>query len=158
MRVLIVYNTRTNFTKRIAYELAEKLDADVEEIIDEKNRQGALGYLRGGKDAAAKKLTKIHQAKKSLRDYDLVILGTPVWVGTMTPAMRTFLKQEEANINKFVCFTTQGGKKRQKVFEEINKATKTESMVNEFFVTKNITKGIHKEKLNEFARRIKSLF
>lgn len=156
MRLLIVYNTRTNFTKKIAKELAQKLGADIEEIVDLKNRQGALAYLVAGKDATAKKLTKIKPIKKNPKDYDFILIGSPVWVGTMTPAIRTFLRQEKDKIKKFACFVTQGGKRRQKVFDEINKETTEESAANVFFVTKEIAQEKYSEKLDEFARRIKS--
>lgn len=156
MRLLIVYNTRTNFTKKIAKELAQKLGADIEEIVDLKNRQGALAYLVAGKDATGKRLTEIKSINKNPKDYDFILIGSPVWVGTMTPAIRTFLRQEKENIKKFACFVTQGGKNRQKVFEEINKETTEESVANVFFVTKEIAQEKYSEKLDEFARRIKS--
>lgn len=157
MRLLIVYNTRTNFTKKIAQELAEKLSADTEELIDLKKRTGPLGYITAGKDAAGKKLTELEPLRKNIYDYDLIIIGTPVWMGTMTPAVRTFLENQKHNIERFVCFSTQGSDKRQKVFDEINKVMGRNSEVNTFFPTKEVAKEKYGDKLEEFIRRIKAL-
>lgn len=157
MRLLIVYNTRTNFTKKIAQELAKKLSADTEELVDLKKRTGPLGYFTAGKDAAGKRLTKLEPLRKNIYEYDLIIIGTPVWVGTMTPAIRTFLEAQKHNIKRFVCFSTQGSSSRQKVFDEINKVMGRNSEVNTFFPTKEVAQEKYSEKLEEFVRRIQAL-
>src|SRR3989338_8550287 len=91
MKALIVYYSRTGTTKKVAEELADRLKADKEEIIDKKNRKGPIGYMIAGKDAMRKKLTKINELKKNPENYDLLVIGTPIWAFTMVPAIRTFL-------------------------------------------------------------------
>ena len=59
MSDLVVYYTRTNTTKNVASIIKDELDADVLEVIDKKNRQGPIGYLRGGLDAIRSKKTSI---------------------------------------------------------------------------------------------------
>ena len=43
------------------------------------NRAGIIGYLFAGRDAVRKKLTKLKPLKFNPTDYDLVIIGTPIW-------------------------------------------------------------------------------
>jgi len=157
MKTLIVYYTRTNFTKKIAEELAQKLGADLEELIDLKNRQGAFGFVIAGKDATTKKLTEIMPINKNLRDYDLVIIGTPVWAGTMSAAMRTFLVHHQDSLKKIACFATQGGKNEQKVFGEIDKIINEKLLAKTFFVTAEIAQNKCAEKIEEFVRVVQNL-
>jgi len=57
--ILIVYYSRSGFTKQLVQELAVHLHADLEEIIDKKDRSGAIGYLFSGRDAWQEKTTEI---------------------------------------------------------------------------------------------------
>src|SRR3989339_644824 len=91
MKTLIVYYSRTGTTKRVAEAIAEKLGADLEEIVDKKDRKGAMGYLTAGRDATLRRLTEIEPLKKRAEDYDLVIIGTPIWSWNMSVAVRAYL-------------------------------------------------------------------
>ena len=59
MKILVVYFTRTNTTKKIAETLGNKLGADVEELKDNKNWSGPLGYLRAGRAAVTEKIVDL---------------------------------------------------------------------------------------------------
>lgn len=157
MKILIAYYSRTNFTKKLAEELALSLGAELEEVVDLKDRRGALGFVKAGKDAVQKNLTEIKPTTKKVSDYDLLIIATPVWVGTMASAVRTFLTEEKDNIKRLACLATQGGKDLQKVFGEIEKVIGKKSEVNEFFVTKEIAQEKYRDKFDEFVKKIKSL-
>ena len=97
MKSLVLFYSRTGNTGKIANEIAVKLNSDIEEIFDKKNRKGIFGYLAAAKDAATKKFTQIEEVKKDLSQYDLVIIGTPVWAWGMAPAIRTYLSKNKFN-------------------------------------------------------------
>ena len=61
---LVVYYSRTGNTRKLAKIIAEKLKADIEEIEDSTSRSGPLGWLRAGRDAGLKSLTKLKPLKK----------------------------------------------------------------------------------------------
>ncbi len=111
MKSLVVYYTRTGNARFVAETIAAEIGADVEEIIDLKKRSGALGWLSGGSDARRGKETEIAPTKKSPADYDLIIVGTPVWAARPTPAITTYLKKNDLSGKKVALFFTQGGKK-----------------------------------------------
>ncbi len=92
-RVLIVYYSRDGHTRLVAEALAKKFGADTEELIDKKSRTGAVGSAAAGKDALAKKLTKIAALKKEPADYDTILIGTPSWFSNPAPAVRTFVSK-----------------------------------------------------------------
>jgi flavodoxin len=112
MKVVVIYYSRTGRTKRIAEELALVFGASVARIFDKKNRQGIGAYFKAGKDALFKKETQIETRPLiNPQVYDLIFIGTPVWAGTMTPAIRTYLKNLKLKNKKigFFCTTNVSG-------------------------------------------------
>ena len=106
MKSLIVYYTRTGKTKWVAETIAATLCADLEEVVDLKKRAGPIGWIAGGKDASRKSLTEIAPANRSPMDYELVVIGTPIWAWNPTPAIRTYLAQNDLSANKVALFYT----------------------------------------------------
>jgi len=117
MKTLVAYYSRTNSTKKLAEIVAKILKADIDEIIDKKSRSGPIGFLTGGRDAMGRKETKI-ETKKNPEKYDLVVIGTPVWAGNVTPAVRTYLTKYKFKKAAFFC--TFGGS-LDKTFGEMEK-------------------------------------
>ena len=113
LKSLVVYYTRTGNARFVAETIAAEIGSDVEEVIDMKKRSGVLGYLSGGKDARQGKETQIAPSTKSPADYDLIIVGTPIWAARPTPAVTTYLKKNNFSGKKVAVFFTQGGKKPQ---------------------------------------------
>ena len=91
MKVLVVYYSRTGNTRFVAEAVTQSLEADIEEIKDGKNRMGVFGFLRCGYEAIFKKLTDIEVSGKNPEEYDLIIVGSPVWAGRLSSPVRTYL-------------------------------------------------------------------
>ena len=83
MRSLVVFYSRTGNSKFVAEKVASELRADTEEVVDLKNRRGLFGFIKAGYDATLGKETKIEKTQNSPRDYDLIVVGTPVWNSTV---------------------------------------------------------------------------
>ncbi len=109
MKTLVVYYTRTGNAKFAAETIAAELGADVEEVIDMKNRQGRLAFLSNGRDAMGGKETEISPTNKKPADYDLIIIGQPVWAGNPTPAIRTYLNKNDLSGKKVGLFFSDSG-------------------------------------------------
>jgi hypothetical protein len=56
-----------------------------------------------------KKSPPILQPTKNIADYDVVILGCPVWASNMATPMRTYLMRENPRIKQVALFRTMGG-------------------------------------------------
>ena len=95
MKTLVVYYTRTGNSKFVAETIAAELGADIEEVTDLKKRQGRLAFLPAGRDAMRGKETEIAQTSRNPTDYDLIIIGQPVWAGSPTPAIRTYVNRND---------------------------------------------------------------
>jgi flavodoxin len=113
MKTLVVYYTRTGNARFVAQTIAARVGADIEEVIDLKKRSGIIGYFRGASDARSGRETEIAPTTKSPTDYDLIIIGTPIWNERPTPAITTYLKKNNLAGKKVAVFFVQGRKKPQ---------------------------------------------
>ena len=149
MKPLVAYYSRTGNTRKVAEKIAQKLNADIDEIVDHKKREKAIGWIFAGRDATLKKHTDI-SFQKDPTAYDFVIIGTPVWAFSLTPAVRTYLSKNKIKNVAFFC--THGGRKG-KVFEEMEKLSLKPKAVLDI-VDKNIDEC--EEKINNFCSMLSS--
>jgi flavodoxin len=120
-KILVAYYSKSGNTERVAKNIAQRLNADMEKIIDKKNRGGLIGFITGGRDAMKKKTTEIGATDLDPAVYDLIIMGTPVWAGDMVPAVRSYLAQNKEKIKNLAFFETSGSTASEKIavsFEE----------------------------------------
>jgi flavodoxin len=155
MKTLVVYYSRTKITEKVAQTISENINCDIEEIIDLKNRSGAIGYLKAGRDAMRKKETEISISDKDPSKYDCIIIGTPVWAFTMAPAIRTYINQNKNKFKKVAFFCTEGGSGHEKTFKDIGELTKKKPIATMFLFTKDVSKEQHINKTQEFIEKIK---
>jgi len=154
-KVLVAYYSRTGTTKQVATELAAMLGADIEEITDTKDRKGFFGYMGAGKDAFRKKTTVIGPMQKDPPNYDLVVLATPVWAWTVTPAMRTYLMQTKGKVKKAAFLCTMGGSGDVKTFATMEEISGLKPAATVSFKTTEVKKGQHTQRLKDFADELK---
>jgi len=120
MKKLVIYYSRTGNTEKVGKKLAKKIRADTERIMDKKNRKTPLiGFIRAGYHALREKETEIGEIKHDPSDYDLVVVGTPVWAGSITPAVRTYLNRYREKLSKVGFFCTSGGGDVDGVFKQL---------------------------------------
>jgi len=131
MKILVAYYSRTGHTKFISEKIAQQLGADLCEVVDKKKREGKLGFLGGGNDALREKLTDI-EVSKPVDGYDLIIIGTPVWAGKITPAIRKFIGTNDFKERNVALFVTLDGNKPEKSLENMKSAIAAKSIVGEY--------------------------
>ncbi|MFZ3229513.1 MAG: hypothetical protein WA160_04860 [Pseudobdellovibrio sp.] len=108
-KIIVVYYSRTGKSKLIAEELSRKLNCDIEEIKTHSNYNGFLGYMRALNDVLLKKEPKINQLKKLAANYDLVVIGGPIWGSSVSGPIRSYLTKNKDYFSQVACFITQGG-------------------------------------------------
>ena len=128
----IVYYSYSNNTKKIVDEILKSVKADVYEIkpvipySDDYELLVEQEEHKQGKD----ELVEIEDLKINLKDYDTIILGTPVWWYTMAPPVRSFLKKHDLSGKTIIPFITNGGWIGT-TLEDIDKITKGATVKNE---------------------------
>jgi flavodoxin len=154
-RALVVYYSRTGTTAKVGRAVADALGADVEEIVDTADRRGLLGWLRSGRDAFRKRKAAIGPVARDPAAYDVVVVGTPVWAGSMTPAVRTYLTRYGDRFPEVAFFLTTGGTSIEKVLramaELIGKAPRATLGLRQ----KTVRRGEWRAELAAFADALK---
>lgn len=154
-KALVVYYTRTGTTKKVAEEIAKHLKADIEEIIDTKNRKGVIGYLKSGRDAMRKRLTTIHSAKMDAASYDVVAIGTPIWGWALTPAVRTYINENKLRFKKVAFFCTMGGSGGARAFQDMTFLAAKRPVAVLELKTAEVKANSHMGKVKDFCRKIR---
>ncbi|MFB0526617.1 MAG: flavodoxin family protein, partial [bacterium] len=109
METLIIYYSRTGKTRFLAEKLQQQLGGDLLEIRDLKKRKGPFGFLRGVWDALLGLNTEVAPSGFDMSKYEVIILGTPVWAFSPTPALNTFLQTCNLMNKKVILFVTSRG-------------------------------------------------
>jgi len=121
-RVLVVYCSRTGHTEAVARQIAAQCGADIEAIEDvATDRSGLVGYVRCALEALLGVQAPIRRARCAPKNYDLVIVGTPVWFWNMSSPVRTYLNRHGAEMRQVAFFCTLGGSGQGKVFDDMSR-------------------------------------
>lgn len=122
MNALVVYYSLEGNTGYVAQEIAKNLEADLLELKPEKNYStGAMKYFSGIKDILTKKKIKLEPYEFRKEQYEAIIIGTPVWAGTVTPPVRTFLEAYDLSDKKVGFFACCGGGETKRCFLDMGK-------------------------------------
>lgn len=118
-KILLIWYSRTGTTRAVGEAVARALGCDAEELIDRRDRGGVFGTLRASVDALFGRTTTLGPLRHDPAEYSLVIVGTPVWFGSVTPAVRTFLRANAPRIPRLAFFCTSRSGATQRVFEQM---------------------------------------
>ncbi len=154
-KILVVYYSRTGTTARIGRELAQALGADEDMIRDVRSRAGFFGWMRSGYEAAMKVRPAIQPVEKDPADYDLVVLGTPVWAGTMASPMRTYVFQNRDKFKAVAFFCTQGGTTEQRTFDDMAELCGATPVATLSLQHDVVVKGDYRAQLDEFTNSVR---
>jgi len=123
VKILIVYYSLSGHNETLARQIGKKITQnEIEEIVDQKNRAGAWGKFVAGYDAMFRHLTKIAVVQNSPRDFDLVVIVSPLWAGKLPPGTRTYITMNRENLQKYAFISvSERGKENRKVIDDLQK-------------------------------------
>ena len=123
MKTAVVYYSMGGNTALAAEKLGKWLSADLIEIKPEKAfpDKGIRKFLRGGKSAVMAETPALLPYPFRPDLYDLVIIGFPVWAGTIAPPIRTFVTENRDALRgkQVAAFACQGGSGAEKAFVKL---------------------------------------
>ena len=132
MKKIVVFYSFDGNTRLIAENIAKTVDADILELRlkEEIRSKGFIKYFWGAWAAIKKRTPELFPIEKDLQNYDLLLIGTPMWVGTYAPALNTFFSTLSVSNKKIALFCCHGGG-RGKIFEEMRKALEGNQILGE---------------------------
>ena len=144
-KALVVYFSRKKFTKKIAYQIADKEKASIRELITKERTEGDLGFWWCGRFAMHKWAMNTEPLDVDLNKFDKFILVTPVWVFKMCSPMRDFIqknketlknKEIEVVFNHFNPWLPKGAIKEVESYISVNKVISRVTMLGHTFKNK----------------------
>jgi flavodoxin len=157
MNTLVVYYSRSGVTRKVAQALATALEAETEELIDTKKRRGTIGFASACIDAVKKHRVPIEPPKHDPGDFDLVVIGSPVWANTMCSAVRTYLTEQGSKINEYALFATTHTSGIPEQQTDIQAMLKKPPVETAGFRQKQVKRDEHLAALNTFIEKLKDV-
>ena len=99
-KIMVVYFSRTGATKKIAYEIANKLNACITEIKTKEKTKGILGFWWCGRFAMHRWDMELTNDEIDLSKTEKVIIVSPIWDFTICSPIRSFCHKYGKDINK----------------------------------------------------------
>lgn len=119
MRVLVVYFSYSGRTLQVAAEIARGCGADLEEILEARPHAGAWTALKATWESLIGATPPIEPPTNDPSNYDLVILGTPVWAGRMASPVRSYITLNAKHFKRVAFFCAEGAGGDKRVFAEL---------------------------------------
>ncbi len=130
MKTAIVYYSMHGNVRYVSEKVAKELGADLIELIPVKAYpdKGAMQFIWGGSAVTFKKKPELEPYSFNASDYDLVIIGTPVWASNFTPPLRTFFENNDLTGKKIAVIATSAGGDSAKCVEAVKTAAGADSL------------------------------
>lgn len=97
---LVVYFSRMGYTKKIAYEKANKIGADIVELKAKERTENTLGFWWCGRYGMHKWRMPIEDINVDLKTYKKIIIVSPIWVFNVSAPVREFCYKYSKDINE----------------------------------------------------------
>lgn len=161
MKTAIVYYSLQGNVRYVAGKVAEGLGADLIELVPVKAYpdKGMIKFIWGGSAVTFKRKPELEPYDFDPDDYELVILATPVWAGSFTPPLRTFLDSNDLSGKKIAVIATSAGGDAAKCIEALRISAKADSLVAQLSLTdpKSVPSEEKEMKIGEFINALKAL-
>ena len=154
-RILVVWYSRGGTSSKVAMQLAKSLGADLDPIEESGSRAGFGGYVRSALEALAKGLPAI-RTKRDPKAYDLVVVGTPVWVGTMSSPVRSYLYTHRRELPDLAFFAVMGGRGGEDTVAEMRLASGASRAPTCVLTQRDVEQGRHIAQCEAFAGAVRA--
>ena len=132
VKTLVVYFSNSGNTRKVAERLGAHLNADVEEIRERKTRPllrvleegekpGGLAVIKAAMGGMLGISSCIEDVQCAPELYDLVVIGSPLWAGGLTPAVRSYLKKYCKRMRRVAFFCTGESPEKGRALRQMQK-------------------------------------
>lgn len=158
MKTLVVYYSLEGNTEYAAQMIAKYLDADLLmlEPVKDYPEGSAAKFIYGGAAVLFGRDPELRKYSKDIKEYDMVIMGTPVWAGRPAPPLNTFLKEKSLKTKKTALFASSGSGNADKCFRKMREKLKNVS-ASVSFKNPLANREEAKKKVEEFVSQIKQV-
>lgn len=121
MKSIVVYFSLEGNSEYVTDKIAEFTKADTLRLESVKDypRGNLSKYLWGGKSVVFGERPKLASYNFNAAEYDMIIIGTPVWAGSFAPPIKTFLSENDLSNKKVAFFACHAGGGAEKCFDKL---------------------------------------
>lgn len=134
MKTALIYYSLEGNMDYIAKEIANNQDVKLYRLTPEKEYpKGKFSkYIWGGKSVTFGERPKLINMKIELDEFDTLIIGSPVWAGTFTPPINTFLHDYHISGKKIILVATHAGGGADKCFAKMKELLNENEIIKTF--------------------------
>ena len=128
MKAAVVFYSQSGNTRLVAEKMAQILGADLVPLTPKKKYpdSGFKKFFWGGKSAMMGEKPALEPYVFHAKLYDTVVLGTPVWAGTIAPPLRSFIAENKKALQGkavalFACCSGGPGKAMEKAKKALDR-------------------------------------
>ncbi|MCX8199975.1 MAG: hypothetical protein N3G76_00735, partial [Candidatus Micrarchaeota archaeon] len=107
-----------------------------------------------GRDVFLKHISEIESPQKDPLQYDLVIIGTPIWASTMSLPVKAYITKMSGKFKKVAFFCTGGGFGARNVFKDMSYLCAKQAVATLSVSHMSYFSGGYKKLVHKFASEI----
>jgi flavodoxin len=154
-QILIAYYSMGGNTRRLAEEIHAATGADMDEISEPAPRRGFKGVMRALFDATLARKPSILATEHNPADYDLLIIGGPIWARRMAAPVRTFAERYGTKAKQVAFFCTEGGKGAETGFTDLERLSQHHAVATLTVDAAHLDPAAHRSDLGHFLAGVR---
>lgn len=161
MAIALVYYSLEGNSKYVANKILEYIKADVIQLKPVKDYPtGHINkYIWGGKSVVFGETPKLKKYSFSASKYDTIIIGTPIWAGSYSPPIKTFLKDNDLSKKNIAIYACHMGGGAEKCFNKLKNKIVDSNVIATLQLVSPYTNQSKENisKIKEFCKAINSI-
>ena len=158
MKTLVVYYSQSGNAQWMAERIAAGLSADTLRLVPKKAypAKGFGKYFFGGGSAVMKEAPELEPYETDPGKYGRIVFVTPVWAGTVTPPLRSFIQAEDLAGRQFALAACSLGGSAEKTFAALKALLGVSGDVPTLWLVepKQKQKPENEKAIEEFCRKL----
>ena len=158
MKKALIYYSLEGNTQYVAEKITEHLDIDVYKIRPKKEYPSGTfsKYLWGGKSVVMGEMPELEAYDFNPNQYDLIIIGTPIWASSFAPPIKTFLNENNLTDKKIALYTCSAGGDTKKCYDKFKEALPGSTIVSSLALVnpKSKKSDANDEKIASFCQSL----
>lgn len=157
MRILVVFYSRSETTAELGGRLAAELEGDYERLheVEFRRRAGPFGFLRSIVDVVRQRTAHLQPMAHVLANYDVVLIGTPVWAARASTPVATWLAEHWHEVRATAFFCTMGSRGSEQTFAQLQQLAHRAPLATCAISARDMKEDIAVEKVARFVLAIK---
>jgi len=155
MKTLIIYYSRTGRTQRLAEDVQARLGCEIERIVTKADFSGFMGFFRITRESKREHPFEIQTFRIDPDQYDLVVVGTPVWGRSVAIPVRDLLRRYSGHLKAVAFIATYGSSDPGPTFRAMEEACGRPPVATMGVSVRRLRRGVYSEDLERFIGELR---